>query len=235
MTTYLPDLFFQSRGLHTRPAAPALGCPTDELLAGFASELLPARDRQALVRHVLDCVDCHDVVRALADLDILVAPALRPVSVSVPVRRLVARIASRGLELLELVDEAVGAALAAPALQLRVAPALALGGLRGAGPTAEPVTLAGPGQGLDAIELQAHADDTARVIVHGSRPDDLRPDDRLSVVLEVDGSLRERRPFLGQPVAFAPVGPGRHRVRLMVRARGGAARELSRADIELRG
>jgi hypothetical protein len=226
MTTYLPDLFFQKRGLHTRPATPALGCPTDELLAGFASDLLPARDRQELVLHVLGCADCHDVVRALADIGVLVIPAHRPV----PVRRLVARLARRGLELIELVDDVVGAALAPPTPR----PAMALGALRGAGPTAEPVTLPGPGQGLDSIELQAQADDTARVVVHGSRPDGLRPDDQLSVLLEVNGSLREQRPFLDEPVAFAPVGPGRHRVRMMARARGGAARELARTEIELR-
>jgi hypothetical protein len=95
------------------------------------------------------------------------------------------------------------------------------------------VTLPGPGQGLDSLELQALADETARVVVHGNRPADLRPDDQLAVILEVDGELRERRPFLGRPVTFAPVGRGCHRVRLVARSRGGSPRELSRAEIEL--
>jgi hypothetical protein len=167
----------------------------------------------------------------LADVGVLVNPAPRPV----PVRRLVARLASRGLQLLELVDETIDAVLAPAAQQPRLAPALALGKLRGAAPTSEPLTLPGPGQGLDTIELQAQADDTARVVVHGSRPADLRPEDQLALVLEVDGALRERRPFVGQPVAFAPVVAGRHSIRLVARARGGAQRELSRAEIDLRG
>jgi hypothetical protein len=227
MTTYLPELFFQRRGLHTRPAAPALECPTDERLAGFAGDLLPASDRQALVTHLLACADCHDVVRILADIGALAFSAPR----DVPVRRLVARLARAGLQLLELVDATALIGRLAPAP--RPEAALALGTLRGDAPASAPVTLPGPGHGLDSLELQAQADETARVVVYGSRPGHLRPDDHLSVILEVDGALRERRPFLGRPVAFAPVGRGRHRVRLVARSRGGSPRELSRAEIEL--
>ena len=59
-------------------------------------------------------------------------------------------------------------------------------------------------------------------------------DEILSVLLEVDGAPREKRPYTGEMVHFAPLGAGSYRVRVTARAPGEPARDLAEASLELK-
>jgi len=231
MMDHLIEVCFATGGLHSRSTGPDPGCPTDETFAGYAAALLPGPERGALEGHALRCADCHELLRSVIDGLAGRAPvAVR--AAPVPATRLVARLLERGVTLVgELETSLLG--LAAPPV-----PA-ALGGLRragaaaGAAPGAELLRISGPGQGLEALELQTQADGTLQLVVSGRLPDERREGELLSLVLEHDGEAREQRPFDGRPVRFTPIGAGRWRVRLVGRVPGAAARELARAEIEL--
>jgi hypothetical protein len=220
-----------SKGLQSRSSDLALGCPTDEAFAGYATALLPTADRLALEGHVLRCADCHELLRAVTD----VLGVSRPVAVraaAIPSVRLIARLLERGVA---LVDQLQGSLvdLLSPPLQP------ALGGLRRASASAEPTAAAdllrikGPGRGLDAIELHMQADGALRLVVSGHLPSDQRVGEILSLLLDHDGESREQRPFDGRPVRFSPIGAGHWRVRLVGRIPGETSRELAQADLEL--
>ncbi|MGQ0552370.1 MAG: hypothetical protein ACT4PU_04045 [Planctomycetota bacterium] len=219
MNDHLIDRLFRTQGrIPFAPESPS-GCPTDETLAGYASALLPARARQELESHALRCEPCLDLLRAVA---VTVGIKSAPRSVQI-----VARLHQRGLELLNQFELALQA-LVAPA------PVPALGALRGpaVSATTDQITIRGPGHGLDELELQMQANGTARLVVRCHEPPELQPGELISVVLDVNGSAREKRPFSGEPIAFAPIGVGNYRVRLLARAPGQEVRELAEALLD---
>jgi hypothetical protein len=244
MTDHLIDVGIATRGLQSRSADPALGCPADETFAGYGAALLPASERSAFEHHLLRCADCHELLRAVIDG----LAVHRPVTVraaALPTTRLTARLLARGLALVDHVQGAL-ADLAAPAEPSATHPAVqpalrpALGALRRS-PSGEPATatgadllrIKGPGGGLDALELQLQADGTLRLVVSGHLPSDQRVGEILSVVLDHEGQSREQRPFEGRPVGFAPISAGHWRVRLVGRVPGESPRELAQAELEL--
>jgi len=230
MMDHLIEVGFATRGLQSRSSDPALGCPTDEIFAGYVAALLPAAERPPFEGHVLRCADCHELLRAVSDVLAVPRPlAVRPAAI--PTTRLVARLLARGLALVDQVQASV-TGLVTPPLQP------ALGGLRRS-PATEAATgtdllkIKGPGRGLDALELQTQADGTLRLVVSGHLPAEQRVGEILSLVLDHDGESREQRPFDGRPVRFAPIGAGHWRVRLVGRIPGESPRELAQAELEL--
>lgn len=229
MTSF--DHVFALRGLlSSRSAPPGPECPTDELLAAYADVLLPIRARESLENHALHCAPCHELVRALVDAGIVrsepVRVGLRATSSTPTVVTIIGRLVQRGIELLNQADLSFGAR-GAPV------PVPVLGGLRSTTAAADLVSIRGPGHGIDDIELQVQPNGTARLGVRCDALPDLPADEVLSIVLAVDGAPREKRPFDGSPVSFAPIGLGRYEIRLVARAPGRQARELSRAVIDL--
>jgi len=216
------DNLFLSRGLAARARAPGPQCPGDESLACYAQGSLPARERDALLAHALRCADCHELLGAIAAAVGVRVPAAPPATL-----RILARLARNGLQLLNEAELAVGALLSPPAP--------ALGAVRRAPEAARDLLVfRGPGSGLDEIEVQVQANGTARLGVRATRLPALRPDEILSVLLEVDGAPREKRPYNGDMVHFAPLGAGSYRVRVTARAPGEPARDLAEASLELK-
>ena len=218
------DLAFKLRGALTGDRALGPDCPTDELFAGYATGDLTATEHRRLEDHALVCAPCFDVVKQLATHAASeTAPAPR---VSV-----VARVVQRGLELLnplEVVLRRLTGEGAEPALGAvrRAEPA--------AGDAAEVLVVQGPGGGLDELLIQFQADGLVRLQVRGDEPPPVGPGEISSVVLEVDGAPREKRPFTGEALAFAPQGHGHYRIRLVARAPGAEPRDLAEAAVELR-
>jgi len=245
MTHSLDDLFARA-GLPLA-ANPSAHCPTDEAFADYLGALLPAAEREALELHSLACADCHDLLRMIVDVaatgaqvfGAATAPAAaspgrlatRPSS---PVR-IVGRLVQRGIELInhaELVFDMLTSpgtpalGIARGTAEAPAAPATA--------PLASPwISVRGPGEGLDALELQMQTNGTARLVVRCEHMPALRPGELATIALDIDGSVREKRPFGGDPVTFAPIGRGAYRVRLVARAPGGTARPLAEASLEL--
>jgi hypothetical protein len=214
---------FQAGGLLRRAAEPATGCPPDDLVAGFLEARLPEREHQQLVAHALQCGECHEVLKSAVDAVGVTAPAPIPASV-----RILGRLARHGIEILNHFELAI---------RSLSPPVPALGALRGtteAPPTSELVILSGPGNGLDELELQVQSNGATRLAVRCERLPELRPGEVVSVILEVDGTPREKRPLSEDAVSFAPLGPGSYCVRLTARAPGCPPRELSQAVIDLR-
>jgi len=206
---------------------PCAQCPTDEAVAGFLDHALSATETRAIEDHSLECAATHQLITSLADLGAS-APATAK-----PGLRIRARLAERGIALLNAIDLTVRGLTAEPAL----------GAIRGDGAsetTSELVRISGPGAGLDEIELQAQADGTVRFVVSGdmsaatSKPGAASSESpRTSVVLEVDGMLREKRPYSGGRVTFAPLAGGDCRITVLRRPPGGPTVEISEARIEL--
>lgn len=216
------DHVFAARGLSTRAHEPGPSCPSDEQLAAFVQGRLPGREHDGLLAHALRCADCHELVSALAAVPGLRAPARQPAML-----RIVARLARTSLQLLNEAELAAAALLAPPAP--------ALGAVRRAPEAGQDrLVFRGPGSGLDEIEVQVQANGTARLGVRAVRLPSLRPDEILSVLLEVDGAPREKRPYTGEMVHFAPLGAGSYRVRVTARAPGEPARDLAEASLELK-
>lgn len=205
---------------------PCAECPTDEALAGFLDRVLSATEARAIEDHALECAATHQLVTTLADVRSAMAQARAK-----PGLRIRARLMERGIALLNAVDLTLRGLTAQPAL----------GAVRGdeadAGKTAELVRISGPGAGLDEIELQAQADGTVRFVVSGNLPSASAAGhdqaQRTSVVLEVDGMLREKRPYSGGRVTFAPLAGGDCRITVLRRLPGGPTVEISEARIEL--
>jgi hypothetical protein len=214
---------FRASGRPRRAADPDSGCTPDEMLAGYLESRLSERDRQLLEDHALHCGDCNEVLSSAVDAVGVSAPI--PASVHI-----LGRLTRHGIELLnhfELAIRSLGDSMPVPAL----------GALRGisteAPPTSEMVILAGPGNGLDELELQVQSNGATRLSVRCAHLPELRPGEIVSVILEVDGTPREKRPLSGEAISFAPLGPGHYCVRLMARAPGCPSRELSQAIIDL--
>jgi hypothetical protein len=215
------DHVFDSKGLPARAASPSPTCLSDELLACHAQGTLGEREREGLLAHALHCRDCHELVSAVAQTVGIHRPA--------PARlRVVARLLRNGLELLNEAELAIGTLLSprvpAPLPVRRTAQE----GVR------DLLVFRGPGSGLDEIEVQVQANGTARLGVRAASLPNLAPDEILSVLLEVDGSPREKRPYNGDLVHFAPLGAGSYRVRVTARAPGAPARDLAEATLELK-
>lgn len=214
------DHIFDSRGLPARASEPGPNCPSDELLACYAQGTLPDREREGLLAHALHCADCHEMVSAVAQT----VGIRRPAGARL---RIVARLLRNGLQLLNEAELALGTLIAPPVP--------ALGTVRRATEEARDLLVfRGPGSGLDEIEVQVQANGTARLGVRAVRLPELRPDEILSVLLEVDGAPREKRPYNGDLVHFAPLGAGTYRVRVTARAPGLPARDLAEASLELK-
>ncbi|MBM3984832.1 MAG: hypothetical protein FJ296_03945 [Planctomycetes bacterium] len=217
------DHLFRSAGLPARTSAPGPHCLTDEALAGYAQGLLPEREHDALLSHALRCAPCHELVGAVATAVGIRRPATAPALL-----RIVARLARNGLQLLNEAELALGA--------LVFPPVPALGAVRRAPEASRDLLVfRGPGGGLDEIEVQMQANGTARLGVRAVRLPSLKPEEILSVLLEVDGAPREKRPYTGDMVHFAPLGAGSYRVRVTARAPGEPARDLAEATLELKG
>ncbi|MHC4844919.1 MAG: hypothetical protein ACYTCU_02030 [Planctomycetota bacterium] len=216
---------FQASGLPRRSVEPGMQCPSDDDVAGYLESRLPERDRQLLEAHSLQCGECHEVLKSAVDAIGVAAPAPIPASV-----RILGRLARHGIELLNHVDLAIRSLGEGT-------PAPALGALRGtteALPTSEMVVLSGPGNGLDELELQVQSNGATRLSVRCAELPELRAGEVVSVILEVDGTPREKRPLSGDAISFAPLGPGHYCVRLTARAPGCPPRELSQAIIDLK-
>jgi hypothetical protein len=223
MTDDLIHTVFSNPGALFGSARGGPQCPPDELIADYMSHALGASEKGALEQHALGCGPCHALLRALVDIVGLERPA--PRVDRTPARlRLSARLAGHGLALLDALERRIASPVPAPAL----------GALRRKeGEDASRLRITGPGSGLDELSLERLSDGTVRVQVSGRRPAGTAPAEILSVVLEVEGRAREKRPFDGTPVTLGPVGAGLHNVRLFARAPGEAARELASAEIHL--
>lgn len=210
MTDFIDTVFrLAGRADH----APCADCPDDDTLAAYQDAALSATERRAVQDHALACAHAQLMLASLAEQ--------RAATERTPGLRIVARLAEKGLALLNAAE-----------LTLReLAGQPALGALRG-DDTCPLLRLAGPGRGLDEIELQAQSDGSIRCSVSGELAD--RQDGELSsVVLEVDGVLREKRPFSGERLAFSPLTGGSCRIALITRRPGEAAREVSAAVLDL--
>lgn len=188
----------------------------DEALAAYLEGKLSSGARRRLEQEALADPARFELLRAAVDA--VGGPARRPF-------RVLARLKDRGLELLNEVDLTLRALLE---------PQPALGALRRHPGTAEGlVALAGPGEGIDELDLQVRPDHTARVVVRCTEPLDLRVDESVSITLDTDGELREKHPFDGDSFIFSALKPGRHVVRLVARSPGRQSRMLAEAAIEL--
>ncbi|MFT7462893.1 MAG: hypothetical protein ACI9EF_001235 [Pseudohongiellaceae bacterium] len=208
---------FASKG-HLVPQ-PCNECPTDDDVAGFFDRVLSASDARAIEDHALTCSSTHLLLATVADVRMAMARATAK-----PPLRIRARLAERGIALLNAIELTLSGGSSQQAL----------GAARGE-ETAELLRITGPGDGLDEIELQSQADGTVRFVVSGKLTGShaAGSDERTSIVLEVDGMLREKRPYSGERVAFAPLAGGDCRITVLRRSPGSPAMELSEARIEL--
>jgi len=218
------ELAFALQGALSGSPPPGATCPTDELLAGYGDDSLSASQQRVLEDHALGCAACFELVKLVA--------GSRPERLAAPPRvSVVARLMQRGLELLNPLEVVLRRLVSGdqPALGLaRRAESVPEG-------TTDVLVVQGPGRGIDELLIQLQADGLVRLQVRGDTPPALQHGEISSVILEVDGSPREKRPYTGATLAFAPQGHGRYRIRLVARAPGSAVRELCEAAIELRG
>jgi hypothetical protein len=222
-TKHLIDTAFSSSGSRPPAAEPGPDCPSDGLLAGYLDTALSATEMRRVEDHSLVCADCHTIMKTVIDLRGVPASTAPRVSI-------VARIVQRGLELLNPLEVTLRS-LTAPQGE----PVPVLGAVRGA-ESASPDVIAidGPGKGLDELQIHLQPDGQIRLEIRGEEPPPVYAGEIASVVLEVNGAPREKRPYNGTPLAFSPQDHGRYRIRLVARAPGEDARELSEAVVELR-
>jgi len=211
---------FATSGARRPASQPAPECPSEDLLAGYIDGALSATENRQLEDHALVCGDCHLMLKTVVDV--------RDVPETVtPKVSLVARLAQRGLEILNPLEVRLRGLL-------EEGQTPALGAVRGDDTTGnEIISIEGPGQGIDELEIQVQPDGQVKLQVRGESPP-IHSGEISSVMLEVDGMPREKRPYTGEPLSFAPQGHGHFRIRLLARAPGEDARELSEAVIELR-
>jgi hypothetical protein len=189
----------------------------DEALTGYLDGRLNLGARRHLENQVLEDPALFELFRLAVDTIGVTAP--RPF-------RVLARIKDRGLELLNEVD------LAFRALLEPGQPAL--GALRRQKmENSDLVTLFGPGEGIDELDLQVQPDQTTRLIVRCTDSLDVRVDETISITLDTDGELREKHPFNGDSFVFPSLMTGQHTVRLVARAPGRKPRTLAEAQIDL--
>jgi len=212
-TDFIATVF---RNLGQAAPVPCDQCPTDDDLAGFFDRVLSATEARVIENHALGCAYTHGVVAAFAAVR---AEAIQ--SERQPGLCIRARLIEGGIALLNAADLTLRSLAGQPAL----------GSVRGS-ETTNLVRVAGPGDGLDEIELQALADGSVRLVVSGDLVG-AALDGRTSVVLEVDGMLREKRPYSGDRVAFAPLTQGDCRITLLRRRPGGPAQEIGETRVDL--
>lgn len=205
------DNVFRAAGRADRQ--PCSDCPDDERFAAYQEGLLSATERRAVQDHALACAYSQGLLSVMAEQ--------RAATERVAGLHIVARLAKRGLALLNAAELTLRGLTAQPAL----------GDLRG-DQTCPLLRIAGPGQGLDEIELQTQSDGSIRCIVSGELIERTEGA-QSSVVLEVDGVLREKRPFSGDRLSFGPLTGGSCRITLLTRRPGEAAREISAAVLDL--
>jgi hypothetical protein len=209
------DRLFRQRG-HSPAPSKDVG-PFEETLAAYLDGRLNPGARRRLENQVLADPEQFELFRCAVDTIGVTTP--QPF-------RVLARLKDRGLELLNEVELAFRSLLdPEPA---------ALGALRRHKmENADLVTLFGPGEGIDELDLQAQPDRTTRVIVRCTDLMDLRVDESVSITLDTDGELREKHPFDGNTFVFPALTSGQHTVRLVARAPGRTPRTLSEAQIDL--
>ena len=191
--------------------------PFEETLAAYLDGRLNPGARRHLENQVLANPEQFELFRAAVDTIGVTAP--QPF-------RVLARLKDRGLELLNEVELAFRSLLDPGPV--------ALGALRRhQTENADLVTLFGPGEGIDELDLQAQPDHTTRLIVRCTDLLDLRVDESVSITLDTDGELREKHPFDGSSFVFAALTSGQHTVRLVARAPGRTPRTLAEAQIDL--
>ena len=209
------DRFFAAPGAHSAPNR-AASCPSDEALAAWVEGLLPLAERRPVDDHLLECEACHELTGLVLDARFEPRGAISPLN-------LIVQVVGRGLQALGATAERLlGTDGGQPAL----------GGVRGEASLSEPVRLAGPGGGLDELELLADVDGRVRVQVHGHL--ELLADESASLLIEADGEARERRRFGGGTLALQPLSPGDYTLRLVARTPGKAPRTLSETRLQLR-
>jgi hypothetical protein len=211
------DAAFQLSG---RSAAdPCSECPDDDTLAAWCDRALSATETRALEDHALECPALLQTLGVLAE-------ALAPAEPG-PVLRVMLAVRGRGLALLNAAEVALRE------LTSGGAPAPALGALRGGLAQDGLLSIEGPGEGLDALDLHVQPDGSMRVTVSGRLPEG--PEGELrSVLVEADGLPREKRPYSGEPVALGPFETGsRYRVAIVARRPGQELRSLGEALLDL--
>ena len=217
----LIDTAFSTSGAGSLPADPGPDCPSEGFFSGYIDKSLTATEMRHIEEHALVCAGCHGVLKAMVDLRELPTASSARLSV-------VARVVQRGLELLNPLEVSLRSLTA-----LDASPDL--GAIRGSpSDMPEVISIDGPGQGLDEVQIRLQPDGQIRLEVRGDDPPPVYSGEIASVILEVDGKPREKRPFSGAPLAFSPQDQGCYRIRLLARAPGEEARELSETLIELR-
>ncbi|RKY20134.1 MAG: hypothetical protein DRQ55_08705 [Planctomycetota bacterium] len=202
-----------------RSATPCPECPDDDALAAWCDRDLGATAARTLEDHALTCCSLSAVLGALAE-------TLTPAETG-PVLRVLLAIKGRSLALLNAADVTLRE------LTTGGAPAPALGALRGGLAQDGLISLDGPGEGLDALDVQVQSDGSLRLTVSGSLPEG--PEGELrSILVEADGLPREKRPYNGEPIALGPFEPGsRYRVAVVARRPGQELRSLGEALLDL--
>ena len=193
------------------------GCPDDDTLAAWCDRALSATQARALEDHALACPALLQVLGALSE-------ALAPAEAG-PLLRVLLAIKGRGLALLNAAEVTLR--------ELTTGGAPALGSLRGGLAKDGLLSITGPGEGLDALDLQVQSDGNLRLTVSGTLPDG--PEGELrSILVEADGLPLEKRPYLGEPVVLGPLEPGaRYRVAVVARRPGQELRSLGEALLDL--
>jgi hypothetical protein len=217
----LVEIGFQTAGSLERPTAQEPGCLTDIQLADYMANGLSATERRHLEDHALDCSGCLLLVRSV--VDVREAARVAPARVSI-----VARLLQKGLELLNPLEITLR--------NLAGEPAPALGALRRETNSGqhELISIEGPGRGLDEVQLQLQPNGQVRLSVRSDSPLPLQPGEVSSILLKVDGAPREKRPYSGAPLSFAPQSHGRFHLTLIARAPGQDVRELCEVLVDLR-
>lgn len=219
MTNFIDRLFDR---LGPVPADRCATCPADDDVSAFLDGALPATQARAIEDHALECSATRAILASIAESDDSPAPAPNPLV------RVAACIKGRGLQLLNAAE------LALRELASNGTPVPALGSLRG-GDTATDglVSVTGPGDGLDALDLQVQSDGTVRLTVSGDLPA-ARSGEIQAILLEAEGLPREKRPYTGEPVTLGPLEPGaRYRVAVVARRPGEDLRSVAEALVDL--
>ena len=221
MTDSPIDLFFAARGRATNDLP--TGRPDDETLAAWLDGGLSPGQRRLLEEQALTDPALFELLRAAVD----------GIGASVPAAgarpfRVLANLKARGLEILNAFEVRFWALVDGDQFQP------AFGPLRRDAVTApDMLTVRGPGQGLDELDLQLQADRTTRLVVRAELAPETAADEKLSLLLESDGVLRRKLPFEASGMILTDLAAGHHVLRLVARAPGGEARELARAEIVL--
>lgn len=213
------DLAFQAQG---RAASGDSDPGLDETLALYVDGRLEQHQIAALHREALRHPGTFELLRASVDA---LGVRQRPVALRI-LGRLVRDGVQRGLELVNAFE----LTLREPHGEL----VPALGRLRGEG-AVDLLTIQGPGQGLDELELQVRPDGTTSLTVRADEIPGMQQDENASILFIADGKPREKRPFGKHSVTFAPLAESLYTIALTAKAPGAPSRTLIEAEVDLRG